>query len=403
MIAEVTFLSLLLFIGFILAPVFTNKFFLNSSRLYSEFHKISLIVLIVGWVFELNYAAFIWPLFCIFGSLLYLKNEYKTIFTTIVIAKGIPFVFSVISSIWFVSATNDFHLLGYGQVWSLYAALHGCFLGWIFVGCVAYLSTHKKLNKVYLYSCYLSLVLFLFVAFGINGVPFIKRIGAVGFSVIVPLVIGLYAFNLKKEKALSLIFSRLSLFFIIFSMALAMLNEFWMGFPKIFLGLPTMVLVHGTLNAVFVLPLFILAIVLEHREFDDSITLKERVVFFDGFCILCSKTVSILLDLDKNKWLKYSSLQGEYARNTLDSTETNFGGSVIFWNKGISYKKAEAVIQILLELGGKYKIAGIFLKIFPLFFLNWLYDFIAYNRYRIFGKNDICLVPTNENKDQFIS
>lgn len=66
------------------------------------------------------------------------------------------------------------------------------------------------------------------------------------------------------------------------------------------------------------------------------------------------------------------------------------------------YDKAEAVIQILIKLGGIYKFMGIVLKVFPLVILNMLYEFIARNRYRIFGKNDACLIPTNEIRDLFI-
>ncbi len=65
----------------------------------------------------------------------------------------------------------------------------------------------------------------------------------------------------------------------------------------------------------------------------------------------------------------------------------------IFWSDGIIYDKADAVIRILLKLSGIYKFIGVTLKIFPVFILNILYDFIARNRYRIFGKNADCLTP----------
>ncbi|MBK9324346.1 MAG: DUF393 domain-containing protein [Bdellovibrionaceae bacterium] len=134
-----------------------------------------------------------------------------------------------------------------------------------------------------------------------------------------------------------------------------------------------------------------------------NVTTDPRVVFFDGLCVLCNGAISILLKIDKRRILKYSSLQGEYAKRFLDSRYTNSGESVVFLNQGYLYEKAEAVIQILSALGGTYKFAALFLSVFPLFILNSLYDFIARNRYRLFGKRDACLIPTNENKDLFIS
>lgn len=266
MMTEVALLKLILFLGYILAPIATNKFILNSSKLYSIAHKICLTIVAIGLVFNLNSVTFIWLLFCISGAFVYLNNERLSVFTISGIAKGIPFVFSIISSLWFFSAANDLHLLGYDQAWSLYAALHGCFLGWIFVGCLAFLSTQKELGKFYLFACYLSFVLFLFVAFGIDGVAYLKQVGVVGFSLLVPIIIGIYVFSLKKENLSSLVFSWVSLGSIVLSMGVALLNEFWINFPKILIGLPTMVLIHGFLNAFIVLPFFVLAIMLEMRK-----------------------------------------------------------------------------------------------------------------------------------------
>ncbi len=129
---------------------------------------------------------------------------------------------------------------------------------------------------------------------------------------------------------------------------------------------------------------------------------RDNVLFFDGFCVLCSGTVRLLIKIDKKRILKYSSLQGNLAKVTLDSRHFGSNESVVFWEEGVFYERSEAVIRILVRLGGAYKIAGFALRIFPFFALNFLYSFIARNRFRIFGKNDSCLVPTTENRDRFI-
>lgn len=266
MLGEATILHILLLLGFCLAPLMTNKFFLNNSKLYLKVYEVCIIILFISLVFKLNYAVFIWPLFCAFGLALYLYSIKNNIFLINNLIKTIPFVFSIISSVWFVSAVNNLHLLGYNKEWSFYAALHGCFLGWMFIGCLVVISAKEKLKNIYQILSFLCLVLFLFVAFGINGVSHLKGIGVVGFSLIIPFAIGLYIRNLKKENGLSIKLSLISLVSIVLSMTLALMNEFWSEFPKVIFGISTMTLTHGLLNAVLVLPLFMLAIMAEHEH-----------------------------------------------------------------------------------------------------------------------------------------
>lgn len=263
---ELMLLNFFLCVSFILAPLMTNYFFLNNSQIYSHAHKIALIILLISATLNLNYLIGVWPIFCVFGFLLYLKNEYKCIFSIKGLTTCIPFLFSLISSIWFFAGVNDLQLLGYDRTWSFYAALHGSFLGWIFIGCLAFLSRRPNSNKFYTMGCYVSFIFFLFVAFGINGTPYLKRIGVVGFSLIVPLLIGLYIFNLKNENRPSRYLAVLSLVSIIITMTLAILNEFWIAVPRIAFGIPIMVFTHGAINAILTIPSFFLAIRLEITE-----------------------------------------------------------------------------------------------------------------------------------------
>lgn len=257
---ELSLLIFLLGVAFILAPYMTSHFFLKGSQFYSKTHALSLFILLIGAVTGFTWFAVIWPLFCLVGFYLYLKQEGRLIFSLNGIALCIPFVFSLISSIWFVAGINDLRLLGYNKNWSFYAALHGSVLGWFFVGCLAWLSKKNHASRFYLFGCYLCFVLFLCVAFGIDGVPYIKRVGVIGFSIFVPLAIGIFTFNLKKENRLSLIFAMISLCSIVLSMIIAMLNEFWLGFPKIAFAMPLMTLTHGLINALVTVPCFYLAI-----------------------------------------------------------------------------------------------------------------------------------------------
>ncbi len=414
---EIILLKFLLFGAFIFAPLMTSTFYLKDSKLYLEAHKISILILLFGAFVDFSYVALVWPIFCAFGFFLYLKNEYKYIASVSGIAHSIPLIFSVISSVWFVAGVLDLHLLGYNQIWSFYAALHGSFLGWMFVGGLAFLSKantsdktetdnkNRRHNKYYFYliGCYLSLIFFLFVAFGINGVPYLKRIGLIGFSVLAPISVGHYLYNLKKEQRRSLILSLSSLIGIILSMALAITNEFWSGISRLEYGIQVMVLTHGLLNSVFTVPCYILAIWLECKQDKPPNEMTDNIIFFDDLCILCSRSVGFLIKIDKQKKLKFTSLAGKFAQKIGDLISVDSDQSVIFWSQDIIYYKAEAVIQILIKVGGLYRVAAFTFTIIPLFILNFLYDLVARNRYRIFGKNEVCLVPSRELKDRFIS
>lgn len=396
--AELIILDFFLGVAFVLAPLFTKKFFLNDSKTYSDAHKTALIILLAGAIFHLDQSAWAWPLFCVFGFSLYLKNEFKTIFSVKGLASCIPFVFSLISAVWFMSGVLDLHLLGYDRAWSFYAALHGAFLGWMFVGGLVVLSKRSGAANLYLAGCFICLIGFLLVAFGIDGVPVIKRLGVVALSLTVPFLIGLFAFESKNRAAR--IFSSLSLGAIAISVGLALLNEFWANFPKVTYGLPTMVLAHGFLNAVFAIPFFGLAL---WFEFGNRASQKgENVLFFDDVCVLCNGTVLYLIGIDKNRNLRFSALQGEYAKTVLEAHHTNSVESVVFWCNGETFVRSEAVIQVLKTVGGVYRWAGRILSVLPTFLLDVGYRLVAKYRYRIFGKNETCMIPAPDVKSLFI-
>ena len=209
-----------------------------------------------------------------FGLFIHFKNNRNNLFNFRILATFIPFVFSIIASVWLVAGSNGLYLLGYDINWSFYAALHGNYLGWMFLACMAFLSTKSlKFANFYTLGCYISFILFLLIAFGIDGVPYIKAIGVVGLTILVPVIIGLYSFASRHKTSKFL--SMLSLILVFVSMTLAVLNEFWTIDPQYFLGARSMVTVHGVLNAFIVTPLFFLALKLDPALFDECLLLKS--------------------------------------------------------------------------------------------------------------------------------
>lgn len=131
--------------------------------------------------------------------------------------------------------------------------------------------------------------------------------------------------------------------------------------------------------------------------------MANKVIFFDGVCNLCSGFVQFIIKQDKKQQFSFAALQSKYAQEALKSYDLNTSElqSVVFITNNRVYTKSDAAIEIAKQLGGLwYLLSG--LKIFPLSFRNWVYDFIGKNRYKWFGKTDSCMVPSEELKSRFL-
>ena len=126
------------------------------------------------------------------------------------------------------------------------------------------------------------------------------------------------------------------------------------------------------------------------------------VVFYDGVCGLCDRTVKVIIRLDKKGILRFAPLQGGTAREVLGikEGETEFGSVVLADSKGV-FVRSVAVINAMIYAGGAGKLAYAG-KIFPAFIRDAVYALIAKNRYRIFGKADECLIPAPALKKRFL-
>tara|TARA_B000000477_G_scaffold88027_1_gene74907 strand:+ start:1025 stop:1426 length:402 start_codon:yes stop_codon:yes gene_type:complete len=129
---------------------------------------------------------------------------------------------------------------------------------------------------------------------------------------------------------------------------------------------------------------------------------NKKIIFYDGLCAMCNRFIRILITLDKKEKLLLAPLQGKNGKilQKKFSKKLHEVDSVIFYNKQV-YTKSSAVINILSELGGIYKLAYIF-NIIPSFISDSIYDYIARNRFQWFGKLDKCPMPEKKNISRFL-
>ena len=129
---------------------------------------------------------------------------------------------------------------------------------------------------------------------------------------------------------------------------------------------------------------------------------NKKIIFYDGLCAMCNRFIRILITLDKKEKFLLAPLQGKNGKILQKKFSKELKGidSVIFYNKKV-YTKSSAVITILSELGGIYKLAYIF-NIIPSFISDSIYDYIARNRFQWFGKLDKCPMPEKKNISRFL-
>jgi len=127
-------------------------------------------------------------------------------------------------------------------------------------------------------------------------------------------------------------------------------------------------------------------------------------VFFDGVCVLCNRAVQFLIRHDRNKRLRFAHLNSAHGRTRaaqprITRTPTD---TVLLWSHGRFLTRSDAAIAILRELGGVWKTAALF-RIVPRFVRDAMYDLLARNRYRWFGRYDECPLPSPGLRDRLLT
>lgn len=130
---------------------------------------------------------------------------------------------------------------------------------------------------------------------------------------------------------------------------------------------------------------------------------SRRIVFFDGVCNLCNGTVDFLVSRDRKHQLRYASLQSEIGQRmlTVFGLPTTEFGSFIFLDQGRLHMRSAGAIRVAMRLGGLWTLMGVFLVVPPVL-RDAVYDWVARNRYRWFGKRDTCRLPTPEERILFL-
>jgi predicted DCC family thiol-disulfide oxidoreductase YuxK len=131
---------------------------------------------------------------------------------------------------------------------------------------------------------------------------------------------------------------------------------------------------------------------------------NKKVILFDGVCNLCNSAINQVIDFDKKNTFLFTALQsktGQEITKQLGIDTTKVDSIILYENNMAYYIKSTAAIKIMNDLGGLWVLTKL-LWIFPENFRNYIYDIVAKNRYKWFGKKENCRIPTPELKAKFL-
>jgi predicted DCC family thiol-disulfide oxidoreductase YuxK len=132
---------------------------------------------------------------------------------------------------------------------------------------------------------------------------------------------------------------------------------------------------------------------------DDS----RKIVLFDGVCNLCNRSVQFILQRDKKKQFVFSSLQGKTGTALMQQFGLPAGmyNSFMLVENGKLYTRSAGALRVVKQLGGGWRLLYVFM-IIPAFIRDAIYNLIARNRYKWFGKEESCWLPSPQWKDRFL-
>jgi predicted DCC family thiol-disulfide oxidoreductase YuxK len=136
--------------------------------------------------------------------------------------------------------------------------------------------------------------------------------------------------------------------------------------------------------------------------------MTNPIVLYDGVCGLCNRLTQFLLKRDHRDRLRFASLQSDFAAVILERHGKNsqdLDTVYVVQDYGEANERllgrSDAILSLGRELGGIWSVAA-WAKALPRFFRDWIYNLVARNRYRVFGKYDSCMMPEAKHRGKFL-
>ncbi len=131
---------------------------------------------------------------------------------------------------------------------------------------------------------------------------------------------------------------------------------------------------------------------------------EPPILLYDGVCVLCSRTVAFVLKHERDASIRFVAIQSEEGAElaTRHGVDTEAPDTFLFIEGGRAYRKSSGAIALFAYLRPPWRYARAF-RFCPAPLRDWAYDRVARNRYRLFGKRDVCMMPTPQLRERFAS
>lgn len=130
---------------------------------------------------------------------------------------------------------------------------------------------------------------------------------------------------------------------------------------------------------------------------------RYGIILFDGVCNLCNHAVDFVIRRDSRDRFKFASLQEPFLQDFLKKRQipSAYLDSIVFVHDDRVFVKSRAALEIARRMGGFWKLLYVFMLV-PKIIRDPIYDWIARNRYRWYGKRSSCRIPEPKEADKFL-
>jgi predicted DCC family thiol-disulfide oxidoreductase YuxK len=138
--------------------------------------------------------------------------------------------------------------------------------------------------------------------------------------------------------------------------------------------------------------------------FPPLVTASDRVVFFDGVCRLCSAWARFLIRFDRSRVFKLATIQSPEGQAILRwlGLPTDSFQTMVLVEGNRHYLRSAAFIRVVARLPFPWPLLTVTWLV-PAPIRDWLYDRVALNRYALFGRHDVCLLPNPDHESRFLN
>ena len=128
----------------------------------------------------------------------------------------------------------------------------------------------------------------------------------------------------------------------------------------------------------------------------------SAVILFDGVCNLCNGFVQFVIARDPGRRFRFASLQSDAARRCLERADPAADAdSIVLLEEGRLFTRSTAALRIARRLRFPWSLAFALIVV-PRPVRDWIYNCVARNRYRWFGRRETCAIPTPELEERFL-